>query len=120
MVDDDPRVFGHHGIYRPLQEIRARFKTAADVAVGNEADQFSAFIDDGNGTETFFGHEEQGVLNAAVFGDDRIILAFMHDIVDGEQQFFAKGTAGMEDTELFFRKVVLRKENDSQSIAEGQ
>ena len=44
----------------------------------------------------------------------------MHDIVDGEQQFFAKGTAGMEDTELFFRKVVLRKENDSQSIAEGQ
>ena len=76
MVDDDSRVFGHHGVDGPLQEIRARFQHRGGRRRGNKADQFTAFIDDGNGTETFFGHEEQGVLNAAVFGDDRIILAF--------------------------------------------
>ena len=56
-------------------------------------------------------------LNDAVFADDRVVLAFMHNIVDSEQEFLAQGSAGMEDAELFLGEMVLSQEDDSQGIA---
>ena len=38
MVGNDPRVLGHHGIDRPLEEVGPCFQAAADVAVGVSAD----------------------------------------------------------------------------------
>ena len=90
---------------------------AADVAVGDQADEFTVFIYDGYGTQALFGHEEEGILDDAVFADDRVVLPFMHDIVDSEQEFLAQGSAGMEDAELFLGEMVLRQEDDSQGIA---
>lgn len=117
MVGNDPRVLGHHGIDRPLEEVGPCFQAAADVAVGDQADEFTVFIYDGYGTQALFGHEEEGILDDAVFADDRVVLAFMHDIVDSEQEFLAQGSAGMEDAELFLGEMVLRQEDDSQGIA---
>ena len=104
MVGNDPRVLGHHGIDRPLEEIGARFQAAADVAVSDQADELAVFIDDGYGTQSFFRHEEEGILDDAVFADDRIILAFMHDIVDGEQELLAQGSAGWKMPNCSFVK----------------
>ena len=87
------------GHWRKLDPVSSRGGRRRRV---DQADEFTVFIYDGYGTQALFGHEEEGILDDAVFADDRVVLPFMHDIVDGEQQFFAKGTAGMEDTELFF------------------
>ena len=44
----------------------------------------------------------------------------MHDIVDGEQELLAQGSAGMENAELFLREMMLRQEDHCQGITQGQ
>ena len=44
----------------------------------------------------------------------------MHDVFYRQEQLTAQRSAGMENGKLIFRKVMARKEDDSQGIAQGQ
>ena len=112
-------IFSHHGVDRPLEEVRSRFQAAADVAVRNEADEAAFFVDDRHGAQSLFRHHEQGVLHDAVFGNDRIVIALVHDVFNGHEQLAAESSAGMINGKLIFRKVMTRQQDDSQGVAEG-
>src|SRR5262249_6609992 len=88
---------GHYRVDRGLQQIPSHM--TAQVAVGDDAGQFSGSLDDGDTAEAFGGHFNDRFRHRSAAPNQRHSRAWMHDVAD-ELQRCAKLAARMKHAEI--------------------
>ena len=94
-------------------------EAAAEIAVGEDADQRTVAIDDAEAAETLGGHHRHGIAEPRAERHQRQRVALMHDGAD-EMEARAEPPAGMEDAEILRREAAAFEERDGERIAEGE
>ena len=93
---------------------------AAEIAVGEDAGEFAAFVDDAEAAGLGAGHDEEGFFDGNFFGGDGVAVAGAHDVADAEKERAADGTGGMMLGEFFFGETAGVEEGHGEGVAEGE
>lgn len=78
-----------------MKEVGGVGKVAAEVAVGEDAEDGLVVVDDGDGAGAGFGHGDDGVLDGLMSEDACAAFAAAHDVGDFEEEGAADGAGGV-------------------------
>jgi hypothetical protein len=91
---------------------------AAEVAIGEDAGEFSAFVHDAEGAGFGAGHDEERFFDRDGFGGDRVAIAGAHDVADAEKEGAADRAGGMMFGEFFPGETAGVEERHGERVAE--
>ena len=112
-------VGGHELFNRTLQKAHALAQAAANIAVGKHALHDTLFVYHGNSTQALVSDDKESVLNGGIRQNSGILVALVHNIAHSKEQLATQAAAGMENSELASRKVMLFQQGQGQSIPIG-
>ena len=92
---------------------------AAQIAVGDDADQPAVAVDHADAAEALGGDFENRLAHGRVRFDERQAFARMHHVAH-EAQACAKLAAGMEQAEVARREAARLEQRDGQGVAHGE
>ena len=93
--------------------------TAAQIAIGECADELLVGIDHGGAAIAFAAHLDRCTAQSGIEGDSRQSLVRTHDLLE-RRQLRTQATARMKQAETVGRKTTSFNQGDSKRIAKNQ
>ena len=114
---DRLRIAGHEIARDERADVGRALEAAAQVAVGDDAEQLARGVDHGRHAEPLAGDLGDRVAQRRALRHARHLLAAMHEVVD-TQQAAAERSRGMQEREVVGREAALLEQRHRERVAE--